>query len=159
MAREEREIRVEPHTEGTAPRPTTEPEPSLGELFKRVTTDTNELVRQEIALAKTEMRQASATLARDGTKIGVGLGLALVGAFAFTAFLIAGLGRLLDGRYWLSALIIGVVLLAIGALFARNALADVKRRGLTPDQTMATLRDDAAWARREARDVKREMTT
>jgi hypothetical protein len=45
-------------------------------------TDTGELIRQEAALAKTEMREVGSTLARDGAKIGVAAGLGLVGAMA-----------------------------------------------------------------------------
>ena len=133
-------------------------EPSLGDLFRRLTTDTSELVRQEIALAKTELREASSTLARDGTRIGIAVGLALAGALSVTAFLVILLGDLLN-NYWLSALIVGIAFLAIGGLLAKNAVNDVKRRGLAPKQTIGTLREDAAWAKQEAREVKRELTT
>ena len=133
-------------------------EPSLGELLRRLTTDTGELVRQEVSLAKVEMRQAGATLARDGTRIGIALGLALVGVLALTAFLILLLGDLFD-NYWLAALLVGVVLAVIGGVLAKNAVNDVQRRGLAPEQTMGSLREDAAWAKQEAREVKRELTT
>lgn len=159
MEREQPEIRVERGADVPQPKPAAGTEPSIGELFKQVTTDTSELVRQEVALAKVEMRQALATLARDGARVGIGLGLALMGGLALTAFLIAGLGRLLDDRYWLAALIIGAVFLLVGSVLARNALGDIKRRGVTPEQTAESLRQDAAWAKREAREVKRELTT
>jgi len=131
-------------------------QPSLGELFKRLTTDTSELVRQEISLARAEVRQVGGTLARDGTKLGLAVGLALCGALAVTAFLVLALGDLLD-NYWLGALIVGLVLLAVGGVLARNAVADAKR-GMVPEQTIASLREDAAWAKQETREVKRELT-
>lgn len=159
MAREQPEIRVERGADIPEPRPAAGAEPSIGELLKRVTTDTSDLVRQEVALAKAEMRQSASTLVQDGARAGIGLGLALVGVLALTAFLIAGLGRLLDERYWLAALIVGVVFLAIGVVLARNALTDIKRRGLAPDQTAESLRQDAEWAKREAGEVKRQLTT
>ena len=131
-------------------------EPSLGELFRRLTTDTSDLVRQEILLAKTELRQTTSAVARDSAKVGVAAGLALAGALTLTAFLVVGLGDLLN-NYWLSSLIVGLVLLAIGAVLARGALHDLKT-GLAPEQTIATLREDAAWAKGETREVKRELT-
>lgn len=159
MARDPSDIRIE-RVVGNETRPTaTGEEPSIGELLRQLSTDTGELVRQEVALAKAEMRQTGATLARDGAKVGTALALALAGFLAITAFLVAGLGRILDERYWLSALIIGVVFLVIGAVMAKNAMNDVKRRGLAPTQTVSTLRDDAAWAKAEAREVKRELKT
>ena len=143
-------------TAGTAPTGSTGGEPSLGELFRRLTTDTGELVRQEISLARAEVRQVGDTLARDGTKLGIAAGLALCGALAVTAFLVIALGDLLN-NYWLGALIVGVVLLAVGSVLAKNAIADVKRRAV-PEQTLGSLREDAAWAKQEAREVKRELT-
>ena len=140
------------------PRPATGgAEPSLGELLARLSADTGNLVRAEVALARTEMQQVGATLARDGAKIGVALGLALAGALAVTAFLVIALGQALDS-HWLAALLVGLVLLAVGTGLARSAVADVKRRGLLPAQTVGTLREDATWAKQEAGAVKRELT-
>ena len=132
-------------------------EPSLGELLRRLTTDTGELVRQEVSLARAEMREVGSRVARDGTKIGIALGLALAGVLALTAFLVIALGDLV-GNYWLGALIVGLVLVGVGAFMAKSAVDDVKRRGITPQQTVATLKEDAAWAKEEVREVKRELT-
>src|ERR671932_651847 len=85
-------------------------EPSLGELFRQLTTDTGELIRQEVNLAKVEMRQTGAAVARDGAKIGVAVFVANAGILALTAFLVLGLGDLFN-NYWLSALIVAVAFL------------------------------------------------
>lgn len=132
-------------------------EPSLGELLRRLTTDTGELVQKEMALARAEMREIGTTAARDATKLGGALGLALAGALALTAFLVIALGNLLNS-YWVSSLLVGLVFLAVGGFLAKSAIDDVKQRGLKPEQTMASLREDAAWAKEEAREVKRELT-
>jgi hypothetical protein len=134
-------------------------ERSLGELFRDLTTETSDLVSKEIALVKAEARQTGATLARDGAKIGIASGLAFAGVLALTAFLIAGLGDLLGGKYWLSALIIGVVFLAIGMGLVKNATGDMKRRGHSSKHTADTLKDTGTWAKEEARQVKQEITT
>lgn len=132
-------------------------EPSLGELIGRITSDTTELVRAEMKLARAELRQMGGTVAKDATKVGVGIGFGLAGALATTAFLVVALGDLLN-NYWLGALIVGVVFLGTGAVLARNAVADIKRRGLKPEQTLDSLREDARWAKRELADVKQELT-
>ena len=132
---------------------------SLGELLKRLTSDSADLVRHEVALAKAELRETGGMLAADGAKVGAAVGLALAGALALTAFLVIALGNLFNGRYWLSALLVGAVMLAVGAVLAKNAVNDVKRRGLAPRQTIAALREDKAWAGREAREFKHDLTT
>ncbi len=159
MMREEIGVRVEHRADGVDPGhgSAAGAEPSLGDLLKRLSTDTAELVQQEANLAKAELAQAGSVLAHDAMKVGVALALAWTGMLALTAFIIVGLGDLLN-NYWLSALIVGVVFLAIGGFLAKNAIADVKRRGLKPEKTIATLREDATWAGQQAREMKRELT-
>lgn len=153
MAREDREIRIR----GDIPVEPATTEPSLGELFKRLTTDTTELIRAEMTLAKVEMREIGANAGRDASKIGMATGLALIGALALATFVIIGLGDLIDS-YAFAALLVGGVLFAVGGYLARSAIDDIKRRGLKPEKTMQTLRDDASWAKEEARELKREVT-
>lgn len=136
---------------------TTTTDLSLGELFKRLTTDMGELVRQEAALAKAELGQATDAVTRNITKIAIGGVLALAGMLAVTAFLVVLLGTLL-ANYWLAALIVGVVMLAIGGLLAMNAISDMKKH-IKPEQTIATLREDSAWASQQARELKRDLTS
>jgi len=157
MARDDREVQLHHRGEVVAPAPAREAEASLGELFKRLTADTSELIRQELNLAKVEVREAGATLARDATKIGVAVGLGLAGVLAVGAFAIVGLGDLFN-NYWLAALIVGVAFLAIGGYLANNAIHDVKERGLKPQKTVETLREDASWIKQEGRELKRELT-
>lgn len=157
MALEQRDIKMDHGNGRVRPGMGTGTEPSLGELFGQLSSDAGRLIRQEVALAKTELREAGATLARDGTKIAIAAALGLVGAFAAVAFLIIALGDLLD-NYWLSALIVTVVLLGIAALLGKSAINDIKRRGLKPEVTLQTIREDTDWAKREAQDLKRDLT-
>jgi uncharacterized membrane protein YqjE len=157
MARDDSEIRLKHRDEVVPPQATIAGEASLGELFKRLSTDTSELIRQEMSLAKVELRDSAATLASDARKIGVAVGLVLTGVLAVGAFAVVGLGDLFN-NYWLAALIVGVLFLAIGGYLANNAINDVKRRGLKPQKTVETLREDASWVKQEGRELKRELT-
>jgi uncharacterized membrane protein YqjE len=155
MARDDREVRL--RGDAIPAEPAATGEPSLGELFKSLSSDTSELIRHEMDLAKVEMREAGATLARDAAKIGIAVGLALAGVLALGAFAIVGLGDLFN-NYWVAALIVGVLFLAIGGYLAKNAINDVKERGLKPQKTVETLREDASWVKQEGRELKRELT-
>ena len=159
MRQDDIEIPIAPRGDAGRPAGGTPSDASLGELLKRLTSDTADLVRHEAALAKAELRETGSALAADGAKVGAAVGLALAGALSLTAFLVIALGNLLDGAYWLSALIVGVVMLGVCAFLAKNAVNDVKRRGLAPRQTIATLREDKAWAKQEARELKHDLTT
>jgi hypothetical protein len=81
----------------------------------------------------------------------------LLGAFALTAFAIVGLGDLLD-NYWLSALIVSVVLLATAAVLAKRGIGNIRERGgLKPEATIETLREDKQWARNEVQSFKQQI--
>ena len=158
-------MKRDPQFERPVPRPDVAVEPgvnrtedaSFGELLKRLTRDSGQLIRQEVALAKAEMREAGATVARDSAKVGMGLGVALAGALALTAGIVVVLGDALD-NYWLAALLVGIAFTAIGAMMARSALKDVKERGLAPKETIETLREDKQWAGEVAQELKRDVT-
>lgn len=160
MAVERRPELLEPSNGHARPIDVVRPqEPPLGDLVKGLADDAGELVRQEIALAKTELRETVSRVSKDAVSVAVGGGIALLGALSLTAFVIVLLGDLVFGdNYWLSALIVGVVLLAIGGIVAIRAMKDLKSNGVTPDETIHTLEEDRRWAKQEARDFKRELT-
>ncbi len=131
-------------------------ETPIGDLLKQFGQDAGTLVKQEIALAKLELRESIQEFTNDAGKLGAAAGLALFGAMALLAFLIIGLGALID-NYWLSALIIAVVLLGAAAIMGKGALNHMKRTSLAPRETVQTLRDDQRWVKREVQDFKQSM--
>jgi uncharacterized membrane protein YqjE len=131
-------------------------EAPVGDLLKRLGQDTSTLVKQEITLAKLEMRESVKGLAKDAGKLGAAAGLGLFGGFAFLAFVIVALGDLIN-NYWLSALIVAVLLLGAAAVLARGAMNHMKKNSLAPQETVQTLKEDQRWAQREAQQFKQAM--
>jgi uncharacterized membrane protein YqjE len=132
------------------------PDPSLGELFKQLAQDSATLVKQEVTLAKAEMRENLRSAGKDAAMIAVGGGLLLVGLLVLTAFLVAALGDALD-NYWLSALIVGVLYVGVGAVLAKKYLGNLKKDDLGPDQTIQTLKEDKRWLQSEIQQAKKEL--
>lgn len=133
--------------------------PSLGELLKRLSSDMGSLVSQELALAKAEMRDSVSQAVKGVTKLSIAMALALAGAISLTAFLILGLGAVLDDRYWLSALIVGVVELGLGMMAAKSAIKSMGEAAHKPAETVQSLKEDKQWARQEMKDLKRDVTS
>lgn len=131
-------------------------EAPIGDLFKRFGQDAGTLVKQEITLAKLELRESIKSLTKDAGKIGAAVGLALFGGFALLAFVVIGLGDLID-NYWLSALLVAVLLLGAAAVLANGALKRMKKNSLAPEETVQTLREDKRWAKREVEEFKQSM--
>lgn len=131
-------------------------EPALGELLKQLAQDSATLVRQELTLAKAEMRQNLKTAARDATMVAVGAVLALLGGLVLVAFLVIALGDALN-EYWLGALIVGALFVLVGGILAMRSLKKLKTDGLAPEQTIETLKEDKQWAQSEIRQARRDL--
>lgn len=121
-------------------------EQSMGELFKRLSDDLTDLVRQELRLAQAEMVQKGK---RAGSGAGIlgGAGvLALVALGTFSAFVIAALSKAMD--VWLASLIVTVIYIAVGVLLAKTGTQRVSEASPPmPEQTVQTIKEDARWAK------------
>ena len=135
----------------------TNQESQVRDLLKQLAGDGSDLVRNEIALAKLEMRDMARELAVDSAKLGTALGLALSGGLVLMAAAVIGLGHLLGGRFGLAALIIGAVMLLVGGILARGGIDGLRNMPRKPEQTAASLRRDKQWVRHELREFKEEV--
>jgi xanthine/uracil permease len=125
-------------------------ERSLGDLFAELSRETTTLVRQEVALAKTELTQKATRAGKDVGFLAVGGAVAYAGLLAFVAACILAL-HLIVHLWWLSAAIIAVVVLAIGYLLVRQGLDRLRRADLAPTQTAESLKQDAVWAKEQVK--------
>jgi putative superfamily III holin-X len=118
---------------------------SLGELVALATRDMSLLVRQEIDLAKAELKQQATSAALGIGFLAVAAGLGFGVLIAITIFL----GELFTWagveRFWAYLLTAGVYVVVAGllALFAANRL----KRLHAPERTIQTVKDDVAFLR------------
>jgi hypothetical protein len=122
-------------------------EPSAGDLLAALARDTGILVRQEIQLASAEMTTKAKTAAVHVGLLGTGGALAHAGLLALIGGLILGLGVIIP--MWLSALVIGAVMLCTGYGLVRHGLSALRRIDPIPEQAVATLKDDTSWVKEQ----------
>ena len=123
-------------------------ERSLGDLFSDLSRETTTLVRQEVQLAKAELTQSATEAAR-----GIGM-LVAGGAVAYAGLLfvlLAVVYGLIEAGWepWLSALVVGLVVLAISAVLVMRARESLIPANLAPQRTVETLKEDAALAKEQ----------
>jgi uncharacterized membrane protein YqjE len=118
----------------------------VGELLKQLANETTTLVRQELELAKAEMRE-KAGKAGPGFGMWGAAGVVLLMALgSLTAFLILALDGAMPN--WLAALIAGLVYSAIaGFLYLRGKQRVEEAGSPVPEQTVETLKEDVQWAK------------
>jgi uncharacterized membrane protein YqjE len=119
-------------------------EPSLGELIGRTTADLSSLLRDEIELAKVEIKEEVRHAGKAGAFLG---GAGLVGYLALTLLCFAaawGLSEVVpEGVAFL------IVWLVVGIVAAVMFLAGRKQLGQVEPlpQTTETIKEDVQWAK------------
>jgi hypothetical protein len=121
---------------------------SIGELFGDLVRETGDLVRQEVQLAKAEMSQKVSDTGKNIGFLAVGGAIAYAGLLALGAALIIGLAQL-GLPWWLSALLVGLVVAGIGYFLVQKGLNAIKQQGLAPEKTIQTLKEDVEWAKEQ----------
>ncbi len=96
-------------------------------------------MRAEVRLAKAEVKDASAKLGNHALRFGVYGVIALLGMIPLIAFMVIGLGKLFGGNYWLSSLLVSLVLVAVGGGLAYRELVAIREEGVDFPETRTTL--------------------
>ena len=125
---------------------------SIAEVIKSLSADFTHLVRSEIALAKTEMQ---ANIARIGTGAGLFGGAGIAGLFGVEFLLLAIMFGLVAAglRAWLAALIMAVVLFAVGGLLAARGKKAVSG-GIAPTHAIEHAKQDLAAVKADIERVR-----
>ena len=117
---------------------------SIGEIVGDITQDLTTLVRQEMDLATSEMKQEVA-------KVGKGIGMfGGAGAFGYLALIFLGMTLMWLLDNWmpveLAALIVTVLWAAVAAGLALKGRQEIKDADPVLPVTQQTLKEDAQWA-------------
>jgi hypothetical protein len=118
-------------------------ETSVGELIGNISNDLSTLFRQEVELAKAELKQ-------EASKAGKAAGMLSAAGFAgylvvvlLTFALVAALSNVIDAGW--AALIVAVLWAIVGAVLYANGRKKLKTVDPTPRRTVDTLKEDAQW--------------
>jgi hypothetical protein len=125
-------------------------ERSIGELLSELSRETATLVRQEVALARTELTRNVARVQRHAVLIVAGGVLAYAGMLSVVAAVVLALVRL-GVAPWLAALVAGVGVAGLGYALLQQGLSGLRRDPITLEQTVDTLKENAQWAKNQVR--------
>ncbi len=122
---------------------------SLGDLVSELTGDLSKLMRQELELAKAEIRQ-------EATKAGKATGMLAAAGFAgylttvlLSLALVFALGAIMPLGW--AALIVAALWGIAGAVLYTSGRAKLRTVNPKPERTVETLKEDAEWAKHPTR--------
>jgi len=116
---------------------------SIGQLIGDISDDLSRLFRQEVELAKAEVRQ-------EATKAGKAAGM--LGAAAFAGYLailllsfavVYALSNVMDSGW--AALIVAIVWAIVGGVLYASGRSKLRTVSPVPRQTVETMKEDAQW--------------
>lgn len=129
------------------------PSPSIPTLLRDLRDETSTLLRQEVALAKTELKENVSRAGHHAAQIAIGGFVAYAGIIV----LLIGIGHLLGAvliragldpqlAQWLAPSVIGLVVALVGWSMLSKAKAALTHDDLAPRQTIDSLRTNKQWA-------------
>jgi hypothetical protein len=132
---------------------TSPPANSIPSLLRELRDESLTLFRQEVTLAKTELKDNASRAGGHAAKIAIGGFVAYAGVIV----LLIGLGQLIgsmltqagmdpDLAQWLAPALLGLVVALIGWAMVSKAKRSLTEDTLAPRQTIDSLKENKQWA-------------
>jgi hypothetical protein len=118
-------------------------ETSIGELIGDISNDLSRLFRQEVELAKVELKEEAAKAGKAAGMLGAAGFAGYLAVVLLSFALVFGLANVMDGGW--AALIVAVVWAAIGAVLYTTGRKKLKTVDPVPRRAVDTIKEDAQW--------------
>lgn len=122
---------------------------SIAEVLQDILRNLQAIIRSEVRLAKTEVREEIGKAKSAGLLVGAGAVCGLFATFFLLLTIVYALATVLP--YWAAALIV-TLLLAMGAGIVLSAgLKQFKRVNPVPDKTVESMKENVEWAKQQTK--------
>ena len=122
---------------------------SLAELFSELALETRTLLRKEMELLRTEMKDKMTGMVKDVAAIGIGGVLLLFSFLTLIAAIVFGVAEFLP--LWISALLVSILLGVTGFVFVQKGRKDLSQLNIKPEKSTATIKETVQWAKSRVR--------
>lgn len=122
---------------------------SFSEVFQDILRNVQDIVRSEVRLAKTEIREDVVAAKSSAVVLGGG---SLMAIFAILFLLLALVYALaLVTPNWAAALIVGAALAVVATLMLTAGLRRFKQIHPIPERTVETIKENVEWAKQQVK--------
>ena len=118
--------------------------PSIPTLVRGVLADARELMREEVALLRSEAMEQAEAAKGVGLMFGAALVLALVGVALLCVAIAAAAADLFNIPAWVSYMVLAVLLAIVAYVLYGNGRTQVAQMQVLP-KTRESLRENVAW--------------
>jgi hypothetical protein len=118
-------------------------ETSIGDLIGNISNDLSQLFRQEVELAKAEVKQEASKAGKAAGMLGAAGFAGYLTVVLLSFALVFALSNVMDAGW--AALIVAVIWGIIGAVLYANGRKKLKTVDPVPHRTVDTIKEDASW--------------
>jgi len=122
---------------------------SVSDVLSEMFGNAQNIIRAEIQLAKTEVRDELRSTRSAGVLFAVGALLGCLGAFFVLLCVVEALGFLVPP--WAAALIVGVSLALVAAITLNVAVRRLRHNPALLPRTVGSLKENVEWARPQSK--------
>jgi len=122
---------------------------SITQILQDIVNHVSDIIRSEVRLAKTEVRQDATHFAKAGIWIGVAGVMALYAVGFALLSAVYGLQGVMPS--WLAALLVGVAVGMVAVTLYLTGRKKLAQASLRPDKTIQTLEDNVTWFKRQTK--------
>jgi uncharacterized membrane protein len=128
---------------------------SIGSLVKGIITDIRQLIRDEVALARVEMREQASRAKLAISALGAAAAAMTLGLVFLLIALSVGIADLLGWPLWAGFLAVALLLSVAGFVMFSMGRRKMQSVHAVPEQTVQTVKENSEWIAKRLSSVKR----
>ena len=118
---------------------------SIGGLLRGILMDVRTLIREEIALARVELKEQAGRARAAAVSFAIAAVALACGGLLLLIALATGIADLLDWPVWSGFLIVAVLLSVVGLVTLSSGRRQLQRVHAVPEETVSTLKENSEW--------------
>jgi hypothetical protein len=131
---------------------------TYGEVIREIGSNVKNVAKSELELVIAEYKEASKDLTKHMTQAVIFGALLAISVLPLLAFLVIGLGDIMNGQYWLSSLIVAVICAVVGGTFAYGAYKKLTTEDLKFSHTKNSVDKIVRTTQKKVGEVKEAIT-
>jgi uncharacterized membrane protein YqjE len=118
---------------------------TFGGLLRGILTDLKTLMREEIALARVELREQAGKARAAAMSFGMAVAALAFGAAFLLIALAMGIAELAGWPLWAGFLVVAALLSVVGFIALSSGRRKLRAFQAVPEQTVMTLKENSEW--------------
>jgi len=128
---------------------------SMGSLIRGILNDLRTLIREEIALARVEIREQAGRAKAAALSFGIAAAALVFGGIFLLVALALGIANLLGWPAWTGFLIVALLLCVGGFVTLSSGRKQMAGVHAVPEETVTTLKENSEWIAKRLSSVRK----